>query len=235
MKHLIAYLQTIDKRWLTTWTLIYVGFVILGSFFPDFIGTSILKIVSIALCVVYACQKFKKDSLLIIALAFTLLADVILTINDVSIAGVVTFCFAQFFHTARLKQTKPIFLVFYGLTATIIFMIAVWLEIDPMYAIASIYGYGLFSNLFFAVRWYFAEKSTASTCAAMGFLLFVFCDLCVAMSYLGVTGVLPFIFKPVGDYFAWIFYYPSQILISNSSATGTPNAKKTLKKLATDS
>ena len=235
MKHLIVYLQTVDKRWLTTWAIIYVGFVILGSFFPDFIGTDILKIIGITLCLIYTCQKFKKDSLLIIALIFTLLADIILTINDVSIFGVITFCFAQFFHTARLKQTKPIFLIFYFLIATVIFLIAIYLKINPMYAIAGIYAYGLFSNLFFSIRWYFAAKSTASTCAAVGFFLFVLCDICVALSYLGVTAVLPLIFKPFGDYFAWIFYYPSQVLISNSSDTANPNAKKTLKKLATES
>lgn len=217
MKRLAVHLQTVDKKWLILWVAIYISIVILASFFPNFIGNPILRIIGIALCVLYPCLKHRNDYLLIIALSFTLLADIILTIDDVSILGVITFCFAQFFHAVRLQKAKPISLVVYITIATIIFFIAVWLEINPMYAIAGIYAYALFFNLFSATRWYFSSRSIASICAASGFFLFVLCDICVALSYLGFTGVIPFMFKPLFDYFAWLFYYPSQVLISNSS------------------
>ncbi|MBR2989765.1 hypothetical protein IKF40_02445 [Candidatus Saccharibacteria bacterium] len=231
MKHLVRYLLTIDRRWLLTWAAIYVGFATMGAFFPDFIGVTVLKIVGIALCLVYAMAKFKKDALLTIALALTLLADVILAIDSVSIIGVFTFCFVQFFHTARLKQTKPVALVFYVLIAAIVFLVAVWLKVNPMYAAAGIYAYGIFSNVFFAASWFFSRRSVQSACAAVGFLLFILCDFCVAGSYLSATAVLPLAVKPFMDYFAWIFYYPSQVLIANSSELAA-TSKKPRKKLA---
>ena len=86
-----------------------------------------------------------------------------------------------------------------------------------MYALGAIYGYGLLSNLYLAGRWYFARRSIPSTCAFYGFILFVCCDLCVAISYLSGTGALPAFLQIFANYFAWVFYYPSQVLISNSS------------------
>lgn len=232
MNRLLKYLKTIDRRWLVTWLFIYVGFILLDLLFDDFVGETILKLTGIALCAVYAYQKFKKDSLLVIAMAFTMLADVILAVNNTAIIGVFTFCFAQFFHTARLQKTKPSFLAFYFAVVVIIFFVAVSLGIDPMYAISGIYAYGIFSNFYLAIRWYSAGRSTASICAAVGFFLFVCCDICVALSYLGLTGVLPFIFKRIGDFSSWVFYYPAQVLISNSSDTSSRSAAKTLKTLA---
>lgn len=217
MKRLVSYLTTIDKKWLATWVLIYLGFNLLAAFFPDFIGATILKMLGLILCVVYAAVKFKDDPLLVLALGFTLLADTVLLINNISITGVFVFCIAQFFHTARLKKTNPAFLIFYLAIITAVFFIATALGVDQMYAAAGIYAYSLLSNLYFSVRWFFERRSVASTCACAGFLLFLCCDLCVAMSYLSVTAVLPAFLHGLGDYLAWVFYYPSQILISNSS------------------
>ncbi|MBQ3309725.1 hypothetical protein IJG78_03550 [Candidatus Saccharibacteria bacterium] len=220
MKRLIAYLQTVDRAWLAIWILIYLGFVILDAFFPHFWGVTTLKMLGIILCVVYAWQKFKKDSLLIIALAFTLLADTLLALDNTSIAGVFTFCFAQFFHTARLKKTVPVFLFAYFGIIIIFFSLSVLCNISPIYAIAAVYGTTLITNVILSIRWHHRAKSVASICAMAGFILFLCCDTCVGLSYLaGTAEVLPFFIHRLANYFAWVFYYPSQVLISNSSTT----------------
>ena len=234
MRRLIAYLQRVDRKWLTTWILIYVGFVILDAFFDDFVGITILKMLGIILCVVYAYQKFRADALLTLALGFTLVADTILMLDNGSILGVAVFSVSQFFHTARFKKTKPTYLLVYAAIVSAVFVILVLLGVPPMYVMAGAYAYSIFNNFYLATRWYFAARSTASVCAAGGFALFILCDICVATAYLGATGVLPLHFKRYGDYFAWLFYYPSQVLISNSSELLDKEAGETLEKLAAD-
>ncbi len=229
MKHLLSYLKSIDQAWLATWVLIYVGFVVLDAFFPGFFGITVLKMLGIILCVVYAWRKFKHDPLLIIALSLTLLADTFLTINNTSVFGVVTFCFAQFFHTSRLNRTRPSFLAIYFMFVALALLAAYLLKINPMYVLGIIYGYGLLTNLYLSARWYFKERTVPATCAFFGFLLFLCCDTCVGLSYLSVTAVLPAIIHPFADYFAWVFYYPSQVLISNSTTKPfrlTPKKRK---------
>ena len=205
------------RPWLATWILIYLGFVILDAFFPGFFGITILKMLGIVLCVVYAWQKFKNDPLLIIALSFTLLADTFLAINSTSFSGVFTFCFAQFFHTSRLSKTRPSFLIVYFTFIVLAVLAACLLKIDPLYVLGVIYAYGLLTNLYLSARWYFKEHSERSACAFFGFLLFLCCDTCVGLSYLSATAILPTAIHRFVDYFAWAFYYPSQVLISNSS------------------
>ncbi|MBP5204710.1 hypothetical protein J6Z37_00195, partial [Candidatus Saccharibacteria bacterium] len=82
MKRLFSYLRDIDAAWLATWSLIFICFLTLEAFFPNFWGVATLKVVGIALCVIYACQKFREDILLIVALSFTFLADIILAVSE---------------------------------------------------------------------------------------------------------------------------------------------------------
>ncbi len=217
MKDLTAYLQTVDRVWLATWILIYVSFVSLDAFFPGMLGVSILKILGIVLCLVYAWQKFRRDAQLIIALGFTLLADSILLLDNISVIGVFTFCFAQFFHFSRLKKAKPIFLISYSVLVAILIIVSYPLHISPIYPLAALYGITLIYNICLSWKWWHKTHSTPAACALFGFLLFFCCDSCVGISYLSVTGTLPFIISRFANFFAWVFYYPSQVLISNSS------------------
>ena len=58
----------------------------------------------------------------------------------------------------------------------------------------------------------------ASSCAFSGFILFLCCDICVALSYLSHENILPVWMYGLMNYLDWAFYYPAQVLISNSSA-----------------
>lgn len=190
---------------------------------PNFWGTTIIKYTGILINVLYAYQKFRKDHLLQIALLFTLLADTILVLDHTSPAGVFTFCLAQFFHISRLAKTSPAFFggaLFFIFTT---FALGTINNIPIMFTLGFIYATFLSANLALSARLFFGtQKSksvlhTRSAYALYGFILFACCDSCVAVSYLSYTHVLPFLFYAPANYFAWIFYYPSQLLVSNSS------------------
>ena len=54
-------------------------------------------------------------------------------------------------------------------------------------------------------------------CAMYGFLAFVGCDICVGIRHLMLDGAVPADILPVVAVLVWAFYYPSQVLLANSS------------------
>jgi hypothetical protein len=217
-RSLFARLPKIDRRWLIIWIIIYLGFISLDIIAPSFLGTTLLKYIGIFLCLVYALQKSRRDHLLILALAFTLLSDTILMWLDANTIGVYTFCFAQFFHTARLAHTSPKFLLIYFVAIFAIFALGTFEGIPSVYCVASIYAISLLMNIHLSHKWYKSSPTSfSSRCAFFGFLLFLCCDLCVGTSYLAHAAIFPTALYPIIGFLVWIFYYPSQILLSNSS------------------
>ena len=217
MKRLLAYISRIDLAWLIIWASIYFGFLIAGILVPDFFGITVLKYLGIVLNLVYAVQKFPRDHLLQTALFFTLLADTILVVDSTSIVGVFVFCLAQFFHMSRLSKIQPINLLLYLALIAILYLFSLHQHIPPIFAICFVYAGSLITNLVFAYRWHKKTPSVQSNCAFFGFLLFLACDTCVAGSYLSHIHFVPYFVYAPANYFAWFFYYPSQLLIANSS------------------
>ena len=265
-KKLLRYIAKIDMIWFTIWGTIFVSFVVLDSIFQTaypnenvfysvnlfgrdilikvvengtFIGVTLLKYIGIVLSFVYAHKKFPKDHILQIALGFTLLADTILTFDQVNVFGVLAFCFAQYFHTARFAHLQPKAFVAWSLLILLVFMFGFFNGVPTMYILALIYATSLFMNIALTRRFLKLVKKekrptardlVASGCAFYGFTLFALCDINVALSYLSVTAVLPLFLARYANFFAWLFYYPSQVLISNSSIKGL-KLKKSHKKL----
>ena len=203
-----------------------------------FVGVTLLKYIGIVLSYIYAHRKFPKDYILQIALLFTLLADTILTFDSISVFGVLAFCFAQYFHIARFAKIKPKYFVTWTLFILLLLTFGWYNKIPEMYVLAFIYAISLTANIILTHRWWKRTKDNpkstdreivASTCAMYGFILFALCDTNVAISYLSTTGTLPFQIARYANFFAWLFYYPSQVLISNSSIITrkyTKNKKK---------
>ncbi len=217
MQHFLKQFNTADRGWLICWTLIYGGFLVLAGCFPTFWGATVLRYTGVALTLVYAHQKFSQDFMLQIALALTLLADTILVVDNVSLIGVMVFCLAQLTHLGRLWQIKMRNLWWYVVLVAGAMFFGATGEIDPIFISAGIYGLTLMVNIYLSWKWYREHPSMGSWCAYVGFILFVLCDICVAGSYLSFIGVLPAALYGFANYFAWAFYYPSQIFISNSS------------------
>lgn len=211
-------IKNVDWHWLVVWVVIYFSFLFLDIIAPHFQGTNIIKYVGLFLCVVYSYQKFHFDTLLILALLFTLLADTILVWTPWDIPGVYCFCFAQFFHIARFTKAQPKALAAFFIMAFIIFGVGIFHGFDPIYVIAFIYAIGLITNLVLAIRWFRRDHNNFhARCALYGFALFICCDICVGLQYLAFQSILPSVIIPTVTYLVWLFYYPSQVMISNSS------------------
>lgn len=265
VEKVIDYGKTIDRSWLTIWGVIFFSFVALDFIFQSrfanqnlywdftffsktyhltlvyngtFIGVTILKYLGILLSYLYARKKFPKDYILQIALAFTLLADTILMINNVDPIGVLAFCLAQYFHLARFAKIKPSYFIAWSGFLLFILAFGHLAKLDSMYSLATVYLFSITLNVVLTYRWWKRIKTSessndrelvASTCAFFGFVLFALCDFNVALSYLSVTGTLPAQLARVANFLAWFFYYPSQVLISNSSII-TEKPQKSRKK-----
>lgn len=216
----------VDWRWLVIWIVIYASFLFLDLFAPDFIGTNLIKYAGIFLCLVYAYRKFRADTLLILALLFTLLADTILIWTSTQIPGIYCFCFAQFFHILRFTKAQPKTLIAYFASIFLLFVAGTVQGFPPVYVIAAIYGFTLLANVALSARWYHRDKSNfRARCAFYGFMLFVVCDICVGLQYLALDGFIIASIIPAASYLVWLFYYPSQILISNSSNLSVKTTK----------
>lgn len=218
LKGILQRITLVDPSWLAIWFVIYLVFLTLDLFMPHFWGATLMKYIGIFLVLVYTYQKFPTDHLLILALLFTLLADTILVWTNWEIPGVYCFCFAQFFHTARFTRSQPKFLIFYFIAVFLIFVFAILQGVAPIYAIAVIYALSIIGNLILAFSWYRHDKNNfRARCAFIGFALFLACDLCVGAQHLMLDGIFATNFLPLISYCVWLFYYPSQVLISNSS------------------
>lgn len=217
----------INPIWLIIWAIIYLAILILGVITPtgDFI--TIIKLGGICLCLLYVVITFPHDYLLILAMLSTSISDIILALNNTSTAGIITFFAVQIFHLLRLNRPKTRAIISYLFTAIILLFINYYLGIFPMlYAVCAFYATTLILNLASAWSWFRADpKDLHAASALLGFTLFLCCDLCVAISYFSLIEILPAFCYGLANFFAWFFYYPSQILVSNSSKCAIIEAK----------
>lgn len=220
----------VDPHWLIIWIAIYITFLCLDIFLPGFAGSPLLKYIGIFLCVVYANQKYHTDYNLQLALLFTFLADTILVWTPYTIAGVYVFCFAQFMHLTRLTKLPHISLCIYTGGLSLFFALAIANGLDPIYAVATVYGIQLICNVVMSVKlWRANSKHFRTRCAFYGFVAFLCCDICVALRFLALDGALPAAIIPTVAFLVWVFYYPSQVLIANSS-TQEPSGRRKIAK-----
>ncbi len=218
MNKLISYFKRVDKIWKGIWLFIFCGFVSLDAFFPGFFGVTMLKLMGIAFCFIYVLTKFPSDKWIIVAFLLTFIADLVLAFNNTSNIGVLFFVLAQFSHFARIKPLKKASLAPVAFMLISYFALAFAAGPFTIYLLGAIYAFFLISNLILSRHWHKTQpKSAQGLSAYYGFSLFLCCDLCVAGSYFAGIHILPLFLKRLFDFLAWGFYYPSQVLISNSS------------------
>ena len=214
----IKHIPDIDTRWLLTWIIIYASFILLDLINPFFHGTNLIKYIGIFLCVVYAYNKYYSDGLLIAALFLTFIADTILVWTDWTVFGVYVFSFAQFMHLMRHYKANRRVVGAYAIGIAGLFLFSVLSGMEPIFAIATIYGLLLISNLVAATRRYRATPNNLrARCGFYGFIAFICCDFCVALRFIMLEGIVSARFLPLVAFMVWVFYYPSQVLIANSS------------------
>ena len=207
-----------DKRWLIVWIFIYVGFLTLDIFFPGYWGSALLKYTGVFLCVVYAYKKYRNDTKLILALFLTLLADTVLVWTDMTVLGVFIFCFAQFMHFLRLTRLNKKHLGAFTLVISLLTIVSAFRGDEIIYSLAALYGGLLISNIAMSTsRFREDRQNICARCAFYGFIAFLGCDLCVGLRYVMLDGAIPADILPIIAILVWAFYYPSQVLLANSS------------------
>ena len=199
---------------------------------------------AIAVATYFFC-KSKRDWLwLTLGLMFTVGADYFLVVRDMHLHGVAVFCFAHVCYIFRALTSRPpegyhypwavsVYkdrfytdysragkaVVTYPVLALIV---AIWWVVtnDALILLSGIYA-GLFiTNIALTIKFCKINKPLVLT----GLVLFMLCDINVALFNLPRQFNTPVIF-PSAFYLIWIFYLPSQLLLS-ASAIAFPKAKE---------
>ena len=211
--------------WPILWVVIFISFVALDIFWPGSIISTILKVEGIFFCLVFSWWYARADKFLILALIFTVCADLILAIYNYSPIGVFVFVFAELTHFIRLNENAKFARIYIicALIALIVGAAITW----RIYIFGFVYGITLIINFIYALKWHRRSKGNSfpARTAFWGFILLICCDICAALSFLASSGglsafgitILSASIIPFVDVLAWVFYYPSQILISTSS------------------
>ena len=196
---------------------IYIIFILFDCFHIAPHLSAALKYTGIAICLAYVLNKYRNDHNLIAALFFTVIADTILVWTHYEVAGVIIFCLAQFFHAKRIHNLRTIY--FFGFIAfiAIIMTIAYLYKFVPIYTVATLYAFLLVFNLISAVMYSKNHQLKAAFYLKYGFIAFIACDICVALRHIIMDGLAPDFILPIVSFLVWVFYLPSQALLSHSS------------------
>lgn len=195
--------------------------IILGLVNPQSTILMFIRVGGIFLCLAYTIKYFPSDRLLHLALLATSVADVLLAINNTAETGIFVFLIAQVLHLIRLdggKRARTPLIIFCVIGILALLGNLYFRDIQTIYIICGFYLATILMNIYFSYQWYaHSQTSPQAFMSLFGFVLFLCCDTCTAISYLSLNHMFaPFFYTPA-NYLAWIFYYPSQILISNSS------------------
>ena len=233
---------TMKHGWLLFFGIIYITSIMLGVFAAKSKILGAINYFCLVLCFVYVLNagflskklvnkkaelleklKIYRNFMLLFAFLMVLVSDAILTFDHTSIVGVLTFCFVQIFHLARIIWTNKLSFILFMLDVVIVAVL--WWQGAPLiYIFGFIYACMILSNLYFAWKNVLNKENDNKSIAtqkrwliALGFSLFLFCDICVLISYLsGVTNVLLSEIQPYFNFLAWVFYMPAQIMLAMS-------------------
>lgn len=219
----------ISKYWLGIWIAIYIVILIVGLLQPKSWYLMAIKLSGVLLCSVYSYVTFPKDRLLQLAMITTFVADCLLAYNNTSNIGLVIFLLAQYIHLYRLQppERHQNITVIAAATFFLIFINCFARLLPNIYLICGFYALAIICNFYTSWRWYQSNsKNPAAIAAFAGFTLFGCCDLCTVVSFMSLTGVFSSWFYMPANFLAWFFYYPSQILVSNSTKCATIESKE---------
>lgn len=207
--------------WPAIWAWIYLTNIVLGLIEPNSTILMLTRISGIFLCLIYTIRQFSKDHLLHLALLTTSIADVFLAANNTATIGIFAFLITQIIHLVRLdgsQRARTPFLILCAIGALTLIGNFYFQNIQIIYVICGFYLAVILMNVYFSYQWYLhSPKNPHAFMALSGFILFLCCDICTAISYLALNNLFAAFFYVPANYLAWLFYYPSQILISNST------------------
>lgn len=174
---------------------------------------------------------FRDVLLLKLALFITVIADLCLVIFDFYILGVIFFSFVQITYCVRytsreIKTTLRNFFVTFQFIVFLFVLIRLFIEkISILLPISLFYAICLLTSVTKAIKTWKNNlyPYPNNYMVTIGMILFLLCDICVALS--NITEILPltgyFIVRIQGisASLIWVFYLPSQLLLALSGST----------------
>ena len=157
------------------------------------------------------------DKWLLSAMCFTVLADACLLLLEWNEAGVAVFCLAQLSYVKRAGITwrRLRAAVFLLLIPSVLLVMR-----QPfLLCLSALYAQTLLFAIAATIRaWHTGQFGKwRGRLAAIGMLLFLGCDICVALYNLTVAGLnMPQLSSIAGN-LIWLFYAPSQALLAVSA------------------
>lgn len=198
---------------------LYIAFLTLDFYFGSTRAADVVKFGSIVCCALLAgtVAHTSRDGLLVaVALGLTLLADALLLFTALPLAGVACFCCVQLVHIRRFSgRAAAALLPAAALLLNAIALDAYTLRLLPTREVLCIcYAALLLTSCALALR-------SRTRFAAGGMLLFLMCDICVALFnlYTGPTSWMAY-------RLIWLFYTPSQLLLVLSTFPFAQPAQK---------
>ena len=225
-----------EKKFFTMTAAVFIAAeIILGVIIQFVIGYvySAMTVLSIALALVFVClnsKKTRKHLLLIVAMSFTLIADVFLcgffNFEQCQLVAMLLFLVVQACYFLRTyfehkTETQKFVHLLVRISLSIIAVLATALVLkektNALAVISTFYYANLLTNIIFA----FIERKQ-SLILAIGLLLFAFCDLFVGLDVLAFSffnieqGSLLYFLVNLPFNTAWAFYVPAQTLLALS-------------------
>lgn len=197
--------------------ILYVAFLTFDMFsIPRSMESRYLKYASISLCFLLATSLASKSEdqqdskYVVIALIFTMIADIFLLFTNYKITGVVFFCLVQLTYLKRYNMRFFKAATYFVGIAILVYLL---LPFQPLYVISGLYA-SLIGACFFSTFYTTLPKFNLY-CVRIGMTLFILCDIHVALyNQLSTTS----------DYYRfvtlamWLFYLPSQLILAMSAS-----------------
>ncbi len=143
------------------------------------------------------------------ALMFTVIADFFMLIAHNVLFGLLFFCCVHYVYTSRYSCHK--FIMPLIITQSALFAILIFVKVKFIYILAVLYAVSFVFSLF-SLKYYMGNPLISLRCKMMsvaGMLLFLACDINV--------GLYNLFFLPINYILTWVFYLPSQLLLSLSA------------------
>lgn len=213
------------KRWffLIIQGILYGTFLWIDMFVPTGADISIyLKYTSILLCFLYTFfylgEEEEAEDIRLVRwiLFFTLVSDTFLLLVNNYAVGMTTFVVAQLLHWCRLRQKKHKYNQWILLLGLLLLMGLAYfgVALDFVLVASVLYFLCMVRNAIYGL---FQRDNVLYT---IGLLLFLCCDINVGLfniaSYIAIPESLTFFVNHVVSIAMWLFYLPSQVLITLS-------------------
>lgn len=185
-------------------------------------------------------SSYKDILLLQSAMFITVIADLFLVILNFYILGVVSFSIVQIIYSTRhdpknQKTTLINFFITFLCILLLYFILKIFVkEISILLSLAIFYAVCLLTSVTKAVKAYKNNlyPSPNKYMIALGMILFLLCDICVALS--NATIIVPMVghfiisLQQIASFLVWIFYVPSQLLLALSGIIRLKDIKTVL-------